>query len=71
MAKLTELVRLATLAKSGLEFQEDIHHQKLSAKLHQNLFKTASLEFMAISHPFCVFHSVQSESSHTFELLAV
>ena len=70
LTELAELVRLATLAKSGPEFQENIH-QKLSAKLYQKLFKTASLELMATSHPLCIVHSVQSESSHTFELLAV
>ena len=71
LTELAELVRLATLAKSGPEFQENVPHQKLLAKLYQKLFKTASLELMATSHPLCVVHSVQSESSHTFELLAV
>ena len=74
MAKLTELeelVRLAPLTKSGPEFQENIPLQKRSAKLYQKLFKTTSLELMATSHPLCVVHSVQSESSYTFELLVV
>ena len=55
LTELAELVRLATLAKSGPEFQENIHHQKLSAKLYQKLFKTVSFELMATSRPFCIF----------------
>ena len=40
---------------AGPEFQEKINHQKASAKPYQKRFKTASLELMTISHPFCVF----------------
>ena len=39
---------------------------KTSAKLYQKRFKTASFELMATSHPLCIFHSGQSEGSHTF-----
>ena len=56
-SRVWELSRFSLFA--GPEFQEKINRQKALAKPYQKLFKTASLELMTTSRPFCVFFHAQ------------
>ena len=60
-SRVWELSRFSLFA--GPEFQEKINRQKALAKPYQKWFKTASLELMTTSRPFCVFPTLKSDKN--------
>ena len=52
-SRVWELSRFSLFA--GPEFQEKTNRQKALAKPYQKRFKTAILELMTTSRPFCIF----------------